>query len=373
MEKDSNNKKSILPLEKYIEEAKNTDKIISEYKEKAIREAYKEVQKYKEYVGADNIDDNINIEYVTEDGISVIYHKLDGKEKIDIDLDQLSKYAEDINKKYGNKYVIKVNIKNSKVKKPVKDLDIDKIDRWTMEKSKIGIKTNGIKLITYAFFKVLYIFSIFAGLYNICFGIFNGKMNYILYNTLNIYKVDNLFTKVSLLVTILSFSIINIVVLKIICEYLEISNIKNGIDIKTKSKSTLLSPIFIFKLYFVTIDYLYSLFKLCNKSNKIDYINEITHNKLVGLNIDNNKINQISIDIYKGDYNKEFMEFVKFDLFYYILITVTSVIYFNLMLLDNSSIKIVLSVMITIIVILKLISVSRIHYIVNEFKEKLEV
>ena len=373
MEKDNNSTKSMLPLEKYIEEAKNTDKIISEYKEKAIRKAYKEVQKYKAYIGADNFNDNINIEYMTEDGISVIYYKDDGKEKIDIDLNQLSEYAENINREYGNKYVIKVNIKNSKVKKPVKDIYTDNIDRWTLEKSKVGIKTNGLKLIIYAFFKVSYVFSIFVGLYNICFGVFNGKMNYILYNTLNIYKVDNLFTKVSLLVTILSFSIINIIVLKIICEYLEISNIKNGINIKTKSKSTLLNPIFIFKLYFVTIDYLYSLLKLCNKSNKIDYINEIIHNKLVGFDIDNNKINQISIDIYKGNYNKEFVEFIKFDLYYYVLVIVTSVIYFNLILLDNGNIKIVLSVMITIIVILKLISISRIHYIVNEFKEKLEV
>lgn len=383
MDKNNENKKTFLPLEKYIEEAKNTDKIIYEYKEKAIKEAYKEVQKYKDYIGNDNIDDTLCIEYATEDGINVTYSRINGKEKIEVDLNQLARYAEEINKKYGNKYIIKVDIKESKFKNSTNSNDKkkegNKLRKGVLEDHKTGKKFQGVKLLIYSFFKVIYLSFMFIFIYNIISGIFFGKMSYTFGYSINVKSIENTYTRISMYVTTILLSFINLIVFRFINSIINTNIVNKNLNFNTKALELFTNLKFITLHQFNIIDYLYSLYKLQHKFNNPEYYGNYLKQKIVLFNISENTKLKLISHMQDNNYKQELRECIRLDYIYYILLIISIIIYCNLKsllnynILDNTAIQIMFVIDFIILISIDLISLNRLNSLLVKIHEKFEV
>lgn len=380
---DNKNKKTILPLEKYIEEAKNTDKIIYEYKEKAIKEAYKEVKKYKDYIGDDNIDNTLCIEYATEDGINVTYSRVNGKEKIEVDLNQLARYAEDINKKYGNQYIIKVNIKESKFKNNINanysKYKENKSRNGVLEEHKTGKKFQGIKILIYSFFKVIYLSFLLIFIYNIISGAFFGKTSYIFGKTINIGSIENTYTRISMCVTTILFSFINLIVFRFVNLMIKANILNKNLDFNIETVNKFTDPKFIILDQFYIIDYLYSLFKLKHKFNNSEYYDNYLSHKIILFDISESTKLKLISHIQDSNYKRDLKTCIRLDYIYYILLIISIIMYCNLTsllnynILDNTAIQIIFIFDFIILISIDLISINKLNSILVKIHEKFEV
>lgn len=383
MNKNNENKKTFLPLEKYIEEAKNTDKIIYEYKEKAIKEAYKEVQKYKDYIGDNNIDNTLCIEYATEDGINVTYSRVNGKEKIEVDLNQLARYAEDINKKYGNKYIIKVDIKESKFKNNINSdgnkYKENKSRSGVLEDSKRGKKFQGIKILIYSFFKVIYLSFMFVFIYNIISGLFFGKMNYVFGNFIDTRAIENTYTKISIYVTTILFSFINLIVFKFINLMIKSNIINKKLDYGIKTTELFSEPKFIILSQFNGVDFIYSLYKLQHRFTNTEYYDNFLQHKMMLFNISEKTRSELISQIQSSKNREEFKTCIRLDYIYYILLFISIIVYCNLTsllnynILDHIAVQIMFIADFIILTTLDLISINKLNSILVKIHEKCEV
>lgn len=379
---ETENKKTFLPLEKYIEEAKNTDKIIYEYKEKAIKEAYKEVQKYKDYIGDGNMDDTLCIEYATEDGINVTYSRINGKEKIEVDLNQLASYAEGINKKYGNEYIIKVDIKGSKFKN---NLDLnnnrrkEKSRAGVLENIKIGKKFHGIEILIYSFFKVIYLSFIFVFIYNIISGVFFGKINYIFGNSTDVGAIGNIYTRISIYVTTILFSFINLIVFKFANSMVITKILNKKLDYGIKTTELFSNLKFIILSQFNGIDFVYSLYKLQHRFTNTEYYDNFLRHKMMLFNISEKTRSELISQIQSSKNKEEFKTCIRLDYIYYILLFISIIVYcnltslFNYNILDHIAVQIMFILDFIILVALDLVSINRLNSILVKIHEKCEV